>query len=121
VISSFAVAKIGTSQARRYFLTGEVFTAETAPAGLVHEVVDPGHLYTKVTEILTQLREAAPGAVREIKKLLRDSAGRPRADVLDLCARTIARVRTGEEARAGLLAFLDRTRAPWSPKGESSR
>lgn len=121
VISSFTVARIGLAQARRYFLTGEVFAAEAAPAGLVHEVVPAGGLDSKVTDILSQLREAAPGAVREIKKLLRDSSGLPRADVLELCARTIARVRVGEEARAGLSAFLDRKAAPWSPKGQSGR
>ena len=121
VISSFTVAKIGAAQARRYFLTGETFTAENAPAGLIHEVVAASDLDDAVNGFLAQLRQAAPAAVREIKKLLRDSAGRSRADVLDLCARTIARVRVGDEARAGLTAFLDRLKAPWSPKGESSR
>ena len=39
VISPFALAKIGASAARRYFVTGERFDAETAlRIGLVHEV-----------------------------------------------------------------------------------
>src|ERR687887_163600 len=39
VISPFALAKIGPSAARRYFVTGERFDAETAlRIGLVHEV-----------------------------------------------------------------------------------
>lgn len=113
VISSFVIAKIGTSQARRYFLTGETFMAEAAPAGLIHEVVPVGGLDVRISHVLAQLRQAAPGAVREIKKLLRDSAGRTRTEVLDLCARTIARVRAGDEARSGLTAFLEKTPAPW--------
>ncbi|HLY94627.1 MAG TPA: enoyl-CoA hydratase-related protein, partial [Gaiellaceae bacterium] len=41
VISPFALAKIGPGAARRYFLTGERFDAETAlRIGLVHEVAD---------------------------------------------------------------------------------
>src|SRR5918912_2214886 len=40
VISPFALAKIGSAAARRYFVTGERFEAETAlRIGLVHEVV----------------------------------------------------------------------------------
>ena len=41
VISPFALAKIGSSAARRYFVTGERFSAEVAlRIGLVHEVAD---------------------------------------------------------------------------------
>lgn len=120
VISSFAVAKIGPSQARRFFLTGETFTAEQAPLGLIHEVVAAGQLDQRVGEFVALLREAAPGAVREIKQLLRETAGLSRSDALDVCARTIARVRAGDEARVGLAAFLDRKRAPWRP-GEGGR
>ena len=41
VISPFALAKIGASAARRYFVTGERFDAATAlRIGLVHEVSD---------------------------------------------------------------------------------
>jgi methylglutaconyl-CoA hydratase len=121
VISSFTVAKIGLSQARRYFLTGETFTAEQAPAGLVHEVVPKDQLDSKVGQLVAELREAAPGAVREIKNLLRQTAGLSRADALELCVQTIARVRVGEEARAGLAAFLQKSRAPWRPGREGDR
>ena len=115
VISSFVVAKIGPSQARRYFITGETFTAEQAPPGLVHEVVPAGQLDFKVNELIAGLREAAPGAVREVKALLRQTAGLSRDQALEFCARTIARVRVGSEAQAGLAAFLEKTRAPWRP------
>ena len=41
VISPFALAKIGPSAARRYFVTGERFDADTAfRIGLVHEVAE---------------------------------------------------------------------------------
>ena len=41
VISPFALARIGAGAARRYFVTGERFDAETAlRIGLVHEVAD---------------------------------------------------------------------------------
>jgi methylglutaconyl-CoA hydratase len=113
VISSFTVAKIGLAQARRYLLTGEKFTAENAPAGLIHEVVPQGALDDRIAGILHELRQAGPQAVREIKSLLRQTAGLPREQALDLCARTIARVRVSAEAQAGLQAFLSKTAPPW--------
>lgn len=118
VISTFTVAKIGLSQARRYFLTGESFTAEQSPAGLIHEIVPRSGLDDKVGEMVQALCEAGPMAVREIKLLLRQTAGLPRAQALELCASTIARIRVGKEAQAGLLAFLDKGKPPWLPRDE---
>jgi methylglutaconyl-CoA hydratase len=118
VISTFTIAKIGTSQARRYFLTGESFTAESAPAGLIHAVVPQGKLDEQVAEWVTGLRQAGPQAVREIKSLLRKVAGLPRAQALDLCAQTIAEVRVGKEAAAGLKAFLEKGPPPWLNQSE---
>lgn len=118
VISSFTVAKIGLSQARRYFLTGETFTAEEAPPGLIHEVVPADRLDDQVQELVNQIREAGPQAVREIKLLLRQSVGLPRTQALELSTRTIARVRVGKEAQAGLSAFLSKKRPPWSAQDE---
>lgn len=121
VISTFTISKIGTSQARRYFLTGESFTAESAPAGLIHAVVPQGGLDEQVAEWVTGLRQAGPQAVREIKSLIRSVAGLPRAEALDLCVQTIARVRVGKEAMAGLRAFLDKGKPPWLNQSEVDR
>src|SRR5689334_11348706 len=68
VISPFALAKIGPSAARRYFVTGERFDAATAlRIGLVHEVdqdLDGG-----VARVVAELRTAGPEAARHAKKL----------------------------------------------------
>ena len=111
VISPFALAKIGPSAARRFFLTGERFDAETAlRIGLVSEVTDDldGALERVVGEILT----SGPAAVREVKRLVRE---RPPRDELPAIA---ARLRTSEEGQAGLRAFLEKRKAPW--RSESS-
>src|ERR687895_2652166 len=63
VISPFALAKIGASAARRYFLTGERFDAATAlRIGLVHEVA--ADLDAAVDRTLAELLSAGPEAVR---------------------------------------------------------
>lgn len=115
VISTFSIARIGVAQARRYFLSAEVFTAQNAPAGLVHEVVAEGELDARIDAIVQALRQCGPEAVREIKKLIPRVAEMDRASAVELCAETIARIRVGPEAQAGLRAFLDKRPAPWAP------
>ena len=60
VISPFALAKIGPAAARRYFVTGERFSAEVAlRIGLVHEVA--ADLEAAAERVLGELRSAGPG------------------------------------------------------------
>ena len=69
VISPFALAKIGPGPARRYFLTGERFDAQTAlRIGLVHEVA--ADLDSAVERIVGELLSAGPEAVRAAKRLV---------------------------------------------------
>jgi methylglutaconyl-CoA hydratase len=106
VISPFALAKIGPSAARRYFVTGERFDAETAMRiGLVHEVADD--LDAAVEQVLVELRTAGPEAAREAKKLVLE-----RPDGL-ATERRIAQRRTSEEGQEGLRAFLEKRKPSW--------
>lgn len=100
VVSPFVLPKIG-QHARRYFLTGERFDAETAlRIGLVHEVADD--LDAVVQRIVDELLRSGPQAVREAKKLIRERpVGRETAE-------TAARLRTSDEGQRRLRAFLER-------------
>ena len=100
VISPFVLPKIGL-QARRYFLTGERFDAQTAlRIGLVHEVADD--LDAAVHVVVEQLLSSGPNAVREAKKLVRE---RPDGDET---ADIAARIRTSDEGQRRLRAFFER-------------
>jgi methylglutaconyl-CoA hydratase len=102
VISPFVLPKIG-QQARRYFLTGERFDAQTAlRIGLVHEVTE--ELDPTVQRIVEELLSSGPNAVREAKTLIRE---RPDGDET---ANIAARMRTSEEGQERLRAFLERRR-----------
>jgi methylglutaconyl-CoA hydratase len=120
VISTFSIAKIGVAQARRFFLTAEVFAAGEAPAGLVHMAVDASSLDTHVEQLVAALREAGPQATREIKALIPRVAALDSEQAVEDCVRTIARVRVSAEAQAGLRAFLDKTDPPWRNTTESA-
>lgn len=106
VISPFALAKIGASAARRYFLTGERFDAETAlRIGLVHGIADD--LDAAVDQVVDELLTAGPQAVRWAKRLVRE-----RPDVPET-ARWIAERRASDEGQEGLRAFLDKRKPNW--------
>jgi methylglutaconyl-CoA hydratase len=105
VISPFVLPKIG-AHARRYFLTGERFDAETAHCiGLVDEVA--ADVEAAVERLLGELLTSGPEAVREAKRLIRE---RPAGEET---ARIAARLRAGEEGQEGLRAFLDKRTPGW--------
>jgi methylglutaconyl-CoA hydratase len=107
VISPFALAKIGTSAARRWFVTGERFTADVAlRIGLVHELA--ADLDAVVDRVVDELLKAGPEAARGAKELAR--APLP----ADETARRIAAHRTSGEGQEGLRAFLERRPPAWS-------
>ena len=117
VISSFVLPKIGAAQARRYFLTAEVFTAARArEIGLVHEVVPAAGLDAKVKELAVAIHNNGPKAVGEAKALIRAVAGMKRDDAIRHSVETISRVRTSPEGQEGLRAFLDKRPPSWFPK-----
>ena len=108
VISPFALRKLGESAARRYFVTGERFDAQTAlRIGLVHEVADD--VDAALARLLGELGTAGPRAARHAKRLVLD-----RPDPADT-ARRIAERRTSDEGQEGLRAFLERRRPAWAP------
>jgi methylglutaconyl-CoA hydratase len=112
VISPFALAKIGPSAARRYFVTGERFDAETAlRIGLVHDVAE--NLDAAVDGLLDELRSAGPEAARHAKKLVVE-----RPDGLGT-ERRIAQRRTSEEGQEGLKAFVEKRDPSWVSRSSS--
>jgi methylglutaconyl-CoA hydratase len=111
VISPFALAKIGSSAARRYFVTGERFGAAVAlRIGLIDEATD--ELDAALDAVVRELLSAGPRAARGAKELAR--APLPAEETV----RRIAERRTSVEGQEGLRAFLEKRSAgnpdaPW--------
>ncbi|HKR75524.1 MAG TPA: enoyl-CoA hydratase/isomerase family protein [Rhodanobacter sp.] len=118
VISPYVIAAIGLRQARRLFLTGEVFdAAEAQRIGLLHQVVAPAALDNAVASALKLLAKAGPEAQREAKQLAfrmggLDEHAAERTDRHN--AELIARLRVSPEGQEGLSAFLDKRAPAWT-------
>ena len=111
MISPFVLPRIGPA-ARRLFLTGERFGAETAlRIGLVHELA--ADLEAAVERLVADLLAGGPEAVREAKRLVRE-----RPDGIET-ARIAAARRTSKEGQEGLRAFLDRREPAWRSASSS--
>jgi methylglutaconyl-CoA hydratase len=116
-ISPFVIARIGAGQARRWFLTAEGFgAAEAQRIGLTHETAsDDTAADAVISNWLTHLSAAAPGAVADAKALVRDVTGRPVTESLraETAARIAAR-RASAEGREGIAAFFDKRKPAWT-------
>jgi methylglutaconyl-CoA hydratase len=118
VISPYVVAAIGERAARRYFLTGERFSAADAwRLGLVHELAgNEADMDDLIAAIVDAMLAASPAAQKEAKELIRAVASRPvTSELLQDTAERIAKIRSSPEGREGVAAFLEKRRAAWIP------
>ena len=115
VISPFVSRAIGPRQARRYFASAEIFSAEEAQRiGLLHVVVNSTTLDTAVQRQIDLLLKAGPIATASAKQLVRDVIAHTDGDRHDADnAALIARLRVSPEGQEGLGAFLDKRTPNW--------
>jgi len=119
VISPYVVRAIGERQARRYFISAEVFSAREAERyGLVHMVCeDETAMARRCDELVLQLALNGPDAMKAAKDLVFAVSHKPiSGDVIDDTAHRIADIRVGEEGQEGLSAFLNKRKASWIPE-----
>jgi methylglutaconyl-CoA hydratase len=115
VISSFVLPKIGLSQARRLYLTGEVFGAAFAKEiGLVHEIGASGKIEERLSQLIKQILLNGPKANRLAKSYLRRLSDLSRTQREKLSIDTLVKARSSEEAKEGLSAFLEKRSPSWA-------
>jgi methylglutaconyl-CoA hydratase len=113
-IAPFVVRKIGYSQARVLFLSGERFGADRArEIGLVHEAVPEGDLDAATERTVAQLLQGGPAAQAAIKEALRQIEATEPMEALGIMTQLIAELRVGEEGQEGLGAFLQKREPFW--------
>ena len=118
-ISPYVMRAMGERNARRYFLTAEVFGAEEAfRIGMLSLLVPQDELDATVEGLVQHLLAGGPEAHGKIKALIRSVAGRRPDDALVAeTAQRIAEIRGSPEGKEGIAAFLEKRKASWcSPR-----
>jgi methylglutaconyl-CoA hydratase len=118
-ISPYVIRAMGERNARRYFLTAEVFDAEEAyRIGMLSLLTTREQLDLVISSLVEHLLAGGPEAHAKIKALIRSVAGRRPDDALVAeTAQRIAEIRGSPEGREGIAAFLEKRKASWcSPK-----
>ncbi len=110
-----ATESIGEGNARRYFLTAEVFEAADAQRlGLVNEVVQAAGMAEAAGWFIKRLREGGPEAQAAAKQLIARVAGAPIDEGLMAdTAERIANQRASAEGKEGTEAFLAKRHPKW--------
>jgi methylglutaconyl-CoA hydratase len=114
-ISPYVMRAMGERNARRYFLTAEVFDAEEAlRVGMLSSLVPASALDSAIDELVKHLLAGGPEAHARIKALIRAVAGRRPDDALVAeTAQRIAEIRGSPEGKEGIAAFLEKRKASW--------
>lgn len=115
VISPFVLEKIGSSAARRYFLTAERFMApEAQRIGLISETVTtPQELDQWVETVVAALSANGPEAVAVCKTLIDEVVGFDWEKAMALTTHRIAERRVSAEGQEGMVAFLEKRPPRW--------
>jgi len=114
VISVVCLPKLRTTDARSAFLRGNRFlAAEAARMGLINAAVPADQLDEEVDAVVTDLLAGGPQAIAAAKELLREVPGMPIDDAFQWTGELSARLFTGDEAREGMTAFLEKRPAAW--------
>lgn len=117
VISPFVIAKIGESNARATFLTGERFDAKRAMSlGLVHQISLDRHFQNDTDELVEKFLKAAPGAQVAAKSLVSNVIALSNSSYDQLSkytCETIAKRRVSTEGQEGMNALLEKRRPDW--------
>jgi methylglutaconyl-CoA hydratase len=112
-IAPHVIEKIGPGWALRLFLTGERFDAARALSiGLVYRVVPDEELDVAIDDVVATLLAGGPQAQRACKELVRRVAFDSQ-EIDEYTSELIARVRSSDEGREGVLAFLEKRDPRW--------
>jgi methylglutaconyl-CoA hydratase len=115
VISPYVLAKIGRSQARALFLTGERFGAERAvQIGLAHKMVKADELDGAVDATIKEVLSSGPHGIARAKELIGRVPDMGHDEAMQLTAETIASLRVSPEGQEGLKAFLEKRKPGWA-------
>jgi methylglutaconyl-CoA hydratase len=116
IISVVCLPKMRHGDAMEAFLRGNRFSASrAAELGLISRAVPADRLDAAVEEVLADLRLGGPEALGYAKRLVYEVPAMGQKEAFTWTAELSGRLFAGEEAAAGMKAFLKREKPPWAP------
>ncbi|MFO8110584.1 MAG: enoyl-CoA hydratase-related protein [Thermoplasmata archaeon] len=114
VISTYVIKRIGTANMKRLFITGERFDSQHGnKIGLIDIVVPPEELDAEIEKLIKFLNSSAPGAVKEVKELIRKYHDLSADEYKRFTVEKIAELRVSQEGQEGISAFLEKRKPKW--------
>ncbi len=112
VISPYCISKIGESNARAWFLSGERFSAIKAKEmNLIHQVSSLDDFEEDFNKVLKSFLIAGPKATIEAKKLIKTIT--ENKDYSEYTTRAISLLRISDEGQEGMKALLNKRKPNW--------
>ena len=104
--------EIGWSNAQRYLLTGDTFSAEQALQwGMIQEIVSLEHLHQRALEIAEKIARAAPLGVQASLRSSKLSRTHSQAAAFEKVSEEMPAVMKSKDAQEGVMSFLQRREA----------
>jgi methylglutaconyl-CoA hydratase len=114
IVMVFLLRQVGEKIARELLLTGRIIGAEQAcRCGLINEVVADGELMARARQVALEIAANSPEGVRLTKELMARLQGAGLFEALDSAVNLNSLVRTTENFREGVTAFLEKRKPEW--------
>ncbi|MFA5512244.1 MAG: enoyl-CoA hydratase-related protein [Candidatus Kapaibacterium sp.] len=113
-IVPFVLARIGETKARELLITGERINSKQAlEMGLINYVVNRNNINSEVQIKIDYILKNGPLAVKTVKEMMTSLRNSSRDESIEYISNVIAQLRTGEEGREGIKAFLEKREPIW--------
>ena len=117
IVSMFLLRQVGEKQARDLLFTGRTFSADEAlHMGLANEVVAPDQVMHRAHELATSLLQNSPMSLLATKRLLTAYSAHELDRDTKVAVEENAHIRTTNDFREGVSAFLEKRKPHWSGK-----
>jgi methylglutaconyl-CoA hydratase len=114
VISTYIVKRIGTSNMRRLFITGERFNSQYAKQiGLIDYIVPEEEIDNEIQKNIKKIKTSGPKAINEIKKLVEKYQKLDIEKYKEHTVKKISELRISEEGQEGIKSFLEKRKSKW--------
>lgn len=107
-------SRLGETKSREYLITGERIDAQTASKiGMINYTVNDYKLEDFTKEIAERIVKNGPKAVKRVREMITKVDHLSGNELNEYLTKEVAEVRTSEEGREGMRAFLEKRKPNW--------